>query len=135
MLITQACYNYTCTAWSDKSKSEVQKTSLVSATNWAKQFELSWVFERSKFESLKFNCIMSFLIEWFSVELWPLKKMWFWYPLKVHVRLSQILSGLLLRNYWCDFIQTSTNCSGAYCQHYSVQWFLSELWPLNNFYF
>jgi hypothetical protein len=54
------------------------------------------------------------------------------------VRPSQNLSGLLLINYWCNFIQTLQEWSVPSlvvhnCQHFPVQWFLLELWPFNNF--
>ena len=55
------------------------------------------------------------------------------------IRLSQNLSRLHLKNYWCDFAQTLQEWSvpSLVVQnwHFAVQWFLSELQPFNEFYF
>jgi hypothetical protein len=44
-----------------------------------------------------------FLVEWFLAELWPFDKKVFF---SVCCQINKSFSGLLLINYWCNFIQT-----------------------------
>jgi hypothetical protein len=45
-----------------------------------------------------------FPVEWFLAELWPFDKKVLFFSVCCKIRKS--LSGLLLINYWCNFIQT-----------------------------
>jgi hypothetical protein len=63
-----------------------------------------------------------FGFEWFLAKLWPLNNRVFCVCCQLH----RILTGLLLGNYWCKFIQTlqdkqSKNHWTKNCQYYAQQ--------------
>ena len=99
------------------------------------QFEWNfiWLIDRPRC----FAYLTGFSIEWFLAELWPFEKNpYFSVVLQCKLRLVIATPQKLLVQFLPNFTRMiSIKPSFAYRRRFPVQWFLTKLWPFNDFCF